>query len=766
VPAALLISLLAAAFAGILLRRTAPYAGWIAAIVPAALFCYFAAAGTAISGAGAVVEEALWVPSIGVSFALRLDGLSWLFTLIITGIGTLVTIYSGAYFADAPPLAASRFLRLILLFMCAMLGAVLADDLIVLFLFWEATSLLSFMLIGFHSERTEARKAALQSLLVTAGGGLALFAGILLLAIDVGTFSLSGMAAHRAELAASPVAVPAMALIVAGAFAKSAQVPFHFWLPAAMEAPTPASAFLHSATMVKLGVYLLARFDQVFAAIPGFAATLVVAGSATMLVATVRAFAADGYKAVLAQSTVASLGLLVLLVGLDGEYAAAATVTFIVAHALYKAALFFCAGTAIHLTHEGRLSRLGGLRHALPGTAAAAGLAAVSMAGLFPTFSFISKETMLEAQLTAAGFYALAVSLLVNAAFVAIAGATGVRPYFGARREGADVHGHETAGLVLGPLALGVLGLVFGLAPAATVGRVVDTAVSALLGRPAAVSLALWHGWTPALAISGVVFAGGVALLFSWNAIHARLTRAPWLDRMLGDAGYERLHDGLLALAGRTTRLLQNGDQHRYTSVVLWFVVALTAIALAAAGGGLTLALDAGELHAGAAVVLLLMASGAIAAARTGSLLVAVIAIGVIGFGSALIYVMNGAPDLALTQFSVEVLVVLILTALLLRIPPSLGTRSRGEKRRDAMAAAAVGAIVFVALTSMAAVPLDTTLTDYFGRTSYTEAHGRNVVNVIIVDYRGLDTLGEISVVAFATTAVWGLLRRRRAGGP
>jgi multicomponent Na+:H+ antiporter subunit A len=761
---ALCFSLVVPAFAGPLLRRLTPYGGWFASIVPASLFLFFVRAGLSLPDGGAAVDTIAWVPSLGVSMTLRLDGFSLLFALLITGVGTLVTIYAGAYFGDAAVLSA-RFLRLILLFMSAMLGAVLADDLIVLFVFWEATSLLSFLLIGFHSERVEARKAALQSLLVTAGGGLAMFAGILLIGGELGTFSLSEIAAQSAQLVESPVAVPAMLLLMIGAFAKSAQFPFHFWLPAAMEAPTPASAFLHSATMVKLGVYLLARFDMVFNAVPLFGTILVVVGSVTMLVASARALMADGYKAVLAQSTVASLALLIVLIGLDGEYAAVATATFILAHAMYKAALFFCAGTAIHATHEGRLSHLGGLRRVLPMTAVAASLAAFAMAGLPPTFSFISKEMVLDAQLHSAGFVGIAIAVFVNAMFVAIAGVAGVRPYFAGGDPPSVIYHGETPGLFLAPLVLGVVGLVFGVAPAATIGTVVSAAASSLLGRHHAADLSLWHGFTPALTLSAIVTAGGLVLLSGWRRIDRWLSRVGALDRVLGDEGYQRVHDGVLAFARHSTRLLQNGDQHRYTRIVLAFVIGITAIALMAAGDWPVLALTSGTPDLSSAIVLVLMAGGALAATQTSSLLTAMISIGVVGFGSALIYVMNGAPDLALTQFSVEVLVVVILSALLLRIPASMPTRSGREKANDALLSAGVGIIVFLALATMAAVPLDQTLTEYFGSTSYTEAHGRNVVNVIIVDYRGVDTLGEISVVAFATTAVWGLLRRRRGRG-
>ncbi len=760
---ALLLSILAAACSGPALRRAAPFSGWLASILPASLFAYFLNVGLNLPAAGALVDRVAWIPSLGVSMSLRLDGFSWLFALVITGVGTLVTIYAGAYFGNASVMSA-RFLRLVLLFMSMMLGAVLADDLIAMFMFWEGTSLLSFLLIGFHSERVEARKAALQSLLVTAGGGLALFAGILLIGMTVGTFSLSGITAEAPRLLDSTVAIPAMLLVLVGAFTKSAQFPFHFWLPAAMEAPTPASAFLHSATMVKLGVYLLARFDRVFAGMPAFGTTLIVVGSITMLVATTRAVMSDGYKAVLAHSTVASLALLVVLIGLDGERAATATVSFILAHALYKAALFFCAGTAIHATHEGRLRHLTGLWRALPGTAVAAALSAIAMAGLPPAFGFISKEAVLDAHLDSAGTVGLVVAAISSAAFVAIAIVAGVRPYF-SRGSTEDIWHGESPGLVLAPLVLGVLGIGFGVVPGLTVGPVVEAATSALLGGPHGTPLALWHGLTPALLWSGGLIAAGLAVACGWNRFHAALSGRRILGLLLGDAAYQGVYDSILAVAGRATSLLQNGDQHRYSSIVVWFVIAMAGVMLATGESGIRIDLRSGTPDFATGIVLVLMAAGAIAATQTQSLLMAMISIGVVGFGSALIYLMNGAPDLALTQFSVEVLVVVILTALLLRVPASGPTRSRGEWRRDVLASLGIGAIVFIALATMVAEPLDQRLTEYFAKTSYTEAHGRNVVNVIIVDYRGVDTLGEISVIAFATTAVWGLLRRRRAGG-
>ncbi len=756
----LVVPFLAAILAGPLHRVAPGMAGPVLAAVPAALFMAFLTLGS-----GAPVLESLpWVPAFGIELSFRLDGFSRLFALLVTGIGALVVLYASAYFRATKPERSGAFLTLILLFMTAMLGTVLADDLVAMFVFWEATSLLSYLLIGFDSKDASARKAALQSLIVTAGGGLALLAGILMIGAVLGTFSLSEVAERSDELVASPLAVPIMVLILVGAFAKSAQVPFHFWLPAAMAAPTPASAYLHSATMVKLGVYLLARFDAVFADMPAFGTVLVVFGSATMLVAAVRALSSDGYKAVLAQSTVGSLGVLVMLIGLDGDLAVTAMIGFLLAHALYKAALFFCAGIAIHATHEKALSKLGSLRGSLPLTALAAALAGVSMAGLPPTLGFISKEYLFEGQLeSSSGWTVLVVAVLVNAVFVAIAGLAVLKPFL-SRAASPTVHHGESAGLVAGPLVLGALGLLFGVFPGLIVASLMAPAVEALLGRPVPVSFSLWHGWTLMLALSTVVVALGAAIFLGRDVIHRRLSSLDWLERLTGERGYDIVFGGTLRLAEASTRFLQNGDQRRYSVVVLTAVLATMAAALLAAGALPRFDLASGRFDIGTAIVLVLICIGALAAARSLSLLRSLIAVGVAGFGSAAVFMLNGAPDLALTQFSVEVLVVVILISLLLRVRDDIGsTRTGPERRVDAVLAGGFGLVLFLGLATSVTAPLDMTLTDYFAATSYKEAFGRNVVNVILVDYRAIDTMGEIAVVGFAAIGVWGLLRATRS---
>lgn len=756
--------LLLCAGAALVARPLGRIGGWgapLLALAPLSAFVILLREQPAIARGEVILASAEWVPSLGVALSFRLDGFSLLFALLVTGIGVLVTLYAGAYFAEKPAATRGRFLALLLLFMTAMLGTVLSDDLVVMFLFWEATSLLSFMLVGFDSEKAEARKAALQALVVTGGGGLALFAGILLIGIALGTFSYTEVAARSDELLAGPWLGPIVVLIMLGAFTKSAQVPFQFWLPNAMQAPTPASAYLHSATMVKLGVFLLARFDPVFAGVPWFGATLVVVGSATMLVASFEALRATGFKAVLAQSTVASLGILVMLIGLDSEVAMVATVGFLITHALYKATLFFCAGTTIHATGETHLARLGGLARVLPFTALAAVLASFSMAGLPPFIGFISKEYLFDAQLSSSWSVApVAVAVIVNSVMVGVAGVVSIRPFFMRRRRPLTIRHGETPGLLVGPLLLAAAGIALGVVPNLAAATLIAPAVQSLAGAPVDVSFSLWHGLTPMLALSGVVVTLGVLLAVFWTPVHVMLRRRRILHDLFGDRLYERVFAGTLALASRSTRVLQNGDQHRYTTVVVAATLAILGLGLFASGGGLAIGLD-GPLRVSVLAVLAIAVVGAIATPLARSLVAALVAVGIVGFSSALVFLLSGAPDLALTQFAVETLLVVILTAVLLRLPLTRNhSRSGAERRRDAILAGLFGVVVFIGAAAMSATPVDRTLSDFFGAASYVEAYGRNVVNVILVDFRAIDTLGEVAVVAFATLAAWALLRR------
>ncbi len=716
-------------------------------------------------GAGRVLTEAFWgSASLGVTGGLRLDGLSFVFALLITGIGALIFLFTQGYFSGDE--RRGRLSVILLLFMTAMLGAVTADDVIVLFVFWELTSLTSFLLVGFDHEKLKARKAALQALLVTGGGGLALLAGLILIAMAAGTTSLSGILASRDAVLAHPAAMPAMLLIILGCFTKSAQVPFHFWLPNAMAAPTPVSAYLHSATMVKLGIYLLARLNPLYQDVELWRDVLTWAGTITAVTGMVLAFRETDLKRVLAYTTVTALGTLTMLIGIAPELSITAAVTFLIVHAFYKAALFMVAGIIDHETGTRDASTLRGLRTAMPVTALAAGLAAFSMAGLPPFVGFVAKELIYEAKLelgtTASAL--IAAGFIVNAATVAIAGVLAWRLFFGAPTATRLKPHDPKPAMLAGPLLLAILGLVAGASPAILGTAIIDPAVTAILGRPADVSLKLWHGFNLVLALSAATMALGVLIYLAWERIVPRLKALNFIDRLAPSGFYDRTLDGVLAFAANTTRVIQHGSLRGYVRT-LFAVTAGASVFTLMWRGGLAWPQLGSAIDARIAIAVLLIGGCvAVMAARTS--FQAVLALGLVGFSTALVFLTSGAPDVAFTQFAVETLLVVILATALMKLPlRGRDIRATHEKAFDLVVALGCGIAIAAILAAVLASPFDPRLSLWFGEQSVPAAHGRNVVNVILVDFRALDTLGEIMVLAVAAMAVVALLRCTRAPG-
>ena len=741
-------------------------AGWLLALLPASLFAAFLNFVPPIASGRSVAWRIAWVPSLGVDLALRLDGFSFLFALLITGIGALVVVYAGGYLTNESRHDRARFFTLILLFMTAMLGAVLSDNLLVLFLFWEATSLLSFLLIGFHADSPHARRAALMSLRVTAGGGFALLGAIILIGLSLDSYLLTDVIARADALARSRWSVPIVIGVLIGAFTKSAQFPFHFWLPNAMQAPTPASAYLHSATMVKLGIYLLARFEPVIGALPRGRDTLIAFAIATMLIAAFQALRAENFKTVLAYSTVASLGILVMLVGLDGPMATVAMVGFVLAHALYKATLFFCAGSVLHATGLSKLRAMGGLVRFLPVTAAAAALASLSMAGLPPFVGFISKEFLFEAQIQSSwNAVPVAAAVLVNAVLVAVAGVVTLRPFFLGQGKVKSVQHGETPALLAGPVVLSLLGLLLSLSPDWITTAVIRPAVAAVYGREVVIELpSLGHGVTPTLVLSAVVVGIGALVLRFWRSIHTHLRSRTLIDRYDTEHAFELLTRTGRRAAAVTARVVQHGDLRKYVWVVLAASLGFVAWGVAMSGRGPRFPGVLTGLRVGPAAVALIGIAGAFAAVRTRTLVSTMIAVGLTGFVAALTFMMNGAPDLALTQFAVESLVMVLLTVVLLVLPlhaPS--TRTKRERAADTGLAVVFGLVMLAVLVDLAATSREAPVADFFAAQSYLSAFGRNVVNVILVDFRGFDTLGETTVIGLSAILAWSLLGPRTA---
>jgi multicomponent Na+:H+ antiporter subunit A len=745
--------------------------GWLLALIPAAVFVGFAARIPAVAG-GAVPRATLpWVPSLGISLSFAVDGLGMLFALLISGIGTSIVVYAGGYLAGHPQLA--RFYVLLALFTAAMLGLVCAGDLITLFVCWELTSVSSYLLIGFDHERAAARDAALQALLVTGAGGLALLAGALLLRQVGGSFDLDTLAAQQALIRSHPLYTPILLLVLAAAFTKSAQVPFHFWLPGAMQAPTPVSAYLHSATMVNAGVFLVARLQPVLGGSALWHYLIPLVGTATMLTGAVLAIGQHDLKRLLAYSTVSALGTLMLLLGLGTALSTKAAMVFLVVHSLYKGALFMVAGAVDHETGTRDITRLGGLWRAMPLLAAAAVLAGVSMAGLPPVLGFIGKELLYEAKLQAptAALWITAAGVLTNALMVAVAGLVVIRPFFGAAGDGQRQTHEPPAALWAGPLVLAVVGFVLGMFPDQFGKALIGPAVSAVHAEPTVVALALWHGFNPVLALSALTIASGVlAYLVARGDGPARLAgRLATRPLPTPSAAYRGALAGLKMIAAAQTRILQSGSLSVYlliTSVVLVATVGATVTGDIAAQGRWQIASIPWRQVVPDVLVVGVMIVATFAAVSSPSRLGAIAALGVVGYAISLLFVFFGAPDLAMTQFAIETLTVILFVLVLYRLPPFTHYSSVRERRRDAVVAAAVGLLMAMLTLGAMQAPVRSRLSAFFAAHSLVSAHGRNVVNVILVDFRALDTLGEITVLAAAALGVFALRRSAPAPRP
>ncbi len=764
--------MLAAVLSGFLLSFAAPRlhrltraaSGWLLALLPLALFVYFASFLPAVTAGQVIASVWHWVPSLGIPLSFYLDGLSLTFALLISGIGALVIVYAGGYLAGDERLG--RLYLLLLIFMASMLGMVLAGNVITLFVFWELTSISSYLLIGFEHDKASARAAALQALLITGTGGLALLAGLILLGLAGGSFEFSALLTQGDVLRAHPQYLAMLLLVLAGAFTKSAQFPFHFWLPGAMAAPTPISAYLHSATMVKAGVYLLARLTPMLGGTDEWHYLVTMAGAVTMLLGAMLALAQTDLKRILAYTTVSALGTLVLLIGLGTTLAIKAALVFLIVHSLYKGALFLVTGALDHETGTRDVEQLGGLWRVMPVTAAATVLAALSMAGLPPLFGFISKELLYEAKLEAprAAWLITGAGVLANVLMVSLAAVIALRPFFG-RKRATPKDAHEAPlAMLLGPALLALTGLMIGLLPDEIATPLLSAAVSAARAEATEIKLALWHGLNPILLLSVITVASGAV-------VYALRERLRWLAHRLHALSewgpprwYELGLNGVLAFAKGLTRVLQNGYLRVYLLVIVLTTLGLAGYSFFSRVGWQWPAMTF-DVRFYEWIVAAVILSAAVVAVRSTSRLAAVAALGVVGFGVALIYILYGAPDLAKTQFAIETLTVVLFVLVLYRLPRFANYTSKPARLRDLLIALSVGGLMTTLLLATVATPMRSRLAGYFAETSAPLAKGRNIVNVILVDFRGLDTLGEIIVLSIAAIGVFALLRLRPEGG-
>ncbi|MEZ5612223.1 MAG: hydrogen gas-evolving membrane-bound hydrogenase subunit E [Rhodocyclaceae bacterium] len=734
----------------------------LAWLVPLGMFALLLASGPPTFGFATD-----WVPSLGISLAFHVDGLSRLFLTLILGIGAMVFFYAPGYLHGDPRLP--RLMALLVCFMLAMVGAVTADDLVTLFLFWEATSVLSFMLVGFDNEREASRDAARQAMLITGGGGLALLGGLLLILHAAPGLRLSDLPRLDPALIADPTFSSGVVLVMLGAITKSAQLPFHGWLPGAMAAPTPVSAYLHSATMVKLGVYLLARFDEAMGATPWWEWSLVTLGSVTSLWAAILILRERDLKRILAWSTVSGLGTLTLLIGLPNEWSALAFTTFVLAHACYKAPLFFVAGNLDHLAGTRSIDHLRGMGRALPVTAASAVLAGVSMAGLPSSLGFIAKDVILTAKdMTDSLWLVGAASLLASAIGVAVAAVATIRVFFGKPNDALCRDAHEE-GLrhVAPPLLIALTAVALGLFP--------KLAEPILLGAARMISpdIVTSDADIPALREAanlsmlgsmGLIVSLGTITYLGWDRLHQALSRLTHLDPYGPASFYPHGLAALKSTARGVTTILQDGVISHYLMTTLAATCLLMLPLVTRLDPVLSLhgtLQDAGRI-VGAVTVL----TGALFAVLASDTLARLLAVGLVGTGSALVFLFSGAPDLAFTQLAVETVFVVV-AAVVLRRHRALDSRPTPGPWRITIAIG-FGLMLGMLLLALQSAPMDGSLSDFFLRASLPEAHGRNVVNVIIVDFRALDTLGEITVVLLTALAAWPLtrvLRRKREAG-
>ncbi|WP_110068584.1 putative monovalent cation/H+ antiporter subunit A [Halomonas sp. A11-A] len=761
---AVLSGFLLAALAPLFHRWFGDRTSFFLAAFPASLALWFLTQLPAVMAGETLVFAMEWVPSLGMSLTFVVDGLSMLFALLVTGIGTFVLIYAGGYLKGHPDLV--RFHLAILAFMVSMLGLVLADGLFTLFVFWELTSITSYLLIGFNHTDLEARKSARQGLFVTVAGGLALMAGLAMLGVAGGSWSLSELNAMDDVLRDHGLYTPLLICLLLGAFTKSAQFPFHFWLPNAMAAPTPVSAYLHSATMVKAGIYLLARLQPGLGGTEMWTVTLSVVGALTMFTGAFLAIRHTNIKKLLAYSTVMALGTLTMLLGIGTEGAMIAFVTFLLAHSLYKGALFMVAGILDHETGTKDVTAMGGLRPLMPITAVIAMVAALSLAGVPPLFGFIGKELMFESVLDASAWRALVVLLAFSAAIltIAVAAIIALRPFFGQRRQTPRVAHEAPASMLLGPAVLATLSLLLGLLPALAGTGLLTAAASAVVGAPVEVKLSLWHGINLPLLMSVVSLVLGYLLFQRWDRVRARLARLDPLIARGPESGYDAFMDGVVVVSEWQTRILQNGYMRNYILVMIVTLIALIGNSLLLRHSP-QLAFDL-DVQFHEAIVVGTMVLGALFAAISRSRLGAVVSVGIMGFSIALIFILFSAPDLGITQLLVETLTVILLVLVLFRLPRFSSLSTPLERVRDVAVAGSLGGLITLLVLTSWSIDQFVPISDYMIANSAPLAYGRNIVNVILVDYRALDTLGEIFVLALAAIGVFAMLKLRAPEKP
>ncbi|EKB47857.1 putative monovalent cation/H+ antiporter subunit A [Cecembia lonarensis] len=726
--------------------------------VPILLFLYFISQLSSIREGQFLLEKISWIPQLGINLSFRLDGLSMLFSLMITGIGALVFVYTSYYLKGHPYL--DRFYGYLSMFMASMLGVVLSDNLITLFIFWELTSISSFFLIGFNNEEESSRKSAMVALGITGFGGLVMLAGFVWIGSAAGTYSLTELMTQPEVLTGNSGYVWILVLVFIGAFTKSAQFPFHFWLPGAMKAPTPVSTYLHSATMVKAGVFLLARFTPILGNTPEWNWTLTIVGAITMTYAAIHALFRTDLKSILAFSTISALGILVFLIGLGTEEALLGAGLFILTHALYKAALFLITGIIDHETGSRDVSRIAGLQHKMMPVAVAGYIAALSSAGVPFFLGFLSKEVMYEAvfHLPQAALILTILAVLTKICLLVAGFWAGIKPFTGKITAVSENAKLPSPRLWVPTIILGALSVSFGIFPALIEKSLILPVLSSMMVGPIDSYLALWHGFNWVLLLSVLTLLIGTAIYFSWRPSEVKFEKTLRFESFAPEQIIKGLGRSSQVFAKRWTAFFQNGYLRNYVITILIFLSVLVAYRLFS---GVYLYLDwnqISEITPSEIIVVFLMVISIFFVILSKTRTAVIVSLGVIGFANCLFFLYYSAPDLAMTQFSIDTLTVLLFMLVLFKLPPNKTFSSKRIRLRDSFISLVFGALIAILTLEVFEEPTMKEVSEYYADNAYILAKGRNVVNVILVDYRGFDTMVETVVLVIAAIGVFSLM--------
>ena len=731
----------------------------ITSLLPIGLFAYFLSFLPQIRAGNSVYYSLEWVPSLGVNLDFKLDGLSLLFSLLITGIGALVFLYSTAYMKGHMHIG--KFYSYLSIFMASMLGLVLSDNVLLLFVFWELTAISSFFLIGFNNESAESRKSSLLAWAITGGGGFFLMAGFILLGALTGTYSIQEMLTSKELLQSHELYGVLIFLIFAGAFTKSAQFPFHFWLPGAMKAPTPVSAYLHSATMVKAGIYVIARFTPVLGNHPYWNDTLMIVGGITMLYAAFHSIFRVDLKGILAYSTISALGILVFLLGMGSQEALIAASVFILVHALYKAGLFLITGIIDHETGTRDVTKLAGLRKVMLPIAIAGGLAAISSAGIPLTWGFIGKDLLYAATMSSESHMILLTSLaVITNIFLSYSGyLAGIKPFAGELPDSYKALHLPSAFMWVPPLVLGISGMLFGLLPSLLDQSLIQPILATFGEVQENVSLKIWHGFNTVLLLSSVTIVGGVLLYLYIKPSSKSLHRLSKYESFSPQAIFNRLTHGMRNVAVGFTKFMHNGFLRAYLTKIVFFMVCLISFYLIRYVDIQFSTLRFTTISFYEGIIFIIMAVTILVIVFSASRLTAIISTSVVGYCICLFFLYYGAPDLAMTQFSIDTLTTVLFVLVLLKLPPYLKLRDKKAQMQDGLLAGAFGIMIAVIALQVLNEPTNKNISQFYSDNAYLLAKGKNVVNVILVDFRAYDTLVETTVLAIAAIGVFSMLK-------